>query len=68
MTMTDKTATEFINLLGGSAKVATMLGVKQNVVGNWLARGIPLVQVLNLVRIAKAKRKPIPQVYKDMLP
>lgn len=68
MPMTDKTATDFINLLGGSAKVAQMLGTQQNVVGNWLKRGIPLVQVLNLVRIAKAKRKPIPEPYKRMLP
>lgn len=66
--MKDQTATDFINLLGDTAKVAEMLRIEKNVVSNWKARGIPLVQLLNLVRIAKAKRKPIPEAYKRMLP
>lgn len=66
--MTDMNANQLIDNLGGTAKVSRMLSVEQNTVSGWRQRGIPVIQILNLVKIAKAKRVAVPEAYKRMLP
>ncbi|HSR80892.1 MAG TPA: YdaS family helix-turn-helix protein [Hyphomicrobiaceae bacterium] len=49
-------ATEAIDVLGGTAAVARLLGVRDNVVSNWRVRGVPPARYLELGDLLKRRR------------
>jgi DNA-binding transcriptional regulator YdaS (Cro superfamily) len=49
-------AAEAIDVLGGTAAVARLLGVRDNVVSNWKVRGVPPARHLQLGSALKRRR------------
>ena len=56
MTRKVNNATEAIDVLGGTAAVARLLGVRDNVVSNWKVRGVPPVRHIQLGNVLKRRR------------